>query len=308
MIAELLTAALQWCAIAALAPLVVGFIQALVAALQGRRGPGPLQPYRDLRRLWGRSRISPRPHSLVYDLAPPAVAGATATALLLLPTVAGDGFPGLGGDAIVLVGLLAFGRLALALSAWDTGNGFSLIGAARDMAFAIFAEGLFLAAIAALALVSGGTSLAGMSAAASEPDAWQQVIRWSAILGLGLVVLAETGRRPIDNPETHLELTMVHEGPLLEYGGRDLALLKWSAMTRAAILYFLLVVTALPRPEAALPGALVLAGWSAALCLATALAESSQAKMRILRVPAFLGAGIVVVLLGVAAGLWGGLA
>lgn len=308
MSADLLFVIAQWVAGFALAPLLAGLIQALVAGLQGRRGPGPFQPYRDLRRLWGRSRISPQPHSVAYDLAPLIVVACAATGLLLLPAFGSTSMPGLGDDAIVLVGVLAIGRLALALSAWDTGNGFSLMGAARDMTFAVFAEGLFITSLAALALTSGGTGLSGMSAAAAEPEAWQQVIRWSAILGMGLMVLAETGRRPIDNPETHLELTMIHEGPLLEYGGRDLALLKWGAMVRGWILFYLLVMTALPRPGGTLAGTLTVAGWLLALCLLVAVSESAQAKMRILRVPAFLAAGIALVLLGVAAGLWGGLA
>lgn len=308
MIVDVLTICAQWCIAAALAPLILGLVQAFIARLQGRRGPGPLQPYRDLRRLWGRSRISPQPHSIAYELAPLVSVSCVATALLMLPAPGASPLPGLGDDAIVLVGLLAVGRFVLALSAWDTGNGFSLMGAARDMAFAVAAEGLFIVTIIALALTAAGTGLATMGAAAAEPEAWQQVIRWSAIIGLGLVALAETGRRPIDNPETHLELTMVHEGPLLEYGGRDLALLKWAAAARGLILIYLLAVVALPRPQGSVAGGLTLAAWLAAICLLTAVAESTQAKMRILRVPAFLGAGIAVVLLGVAAGLWGGLA
>lgn len=301
---SLLQVALAACS----APLIPGLLTALTARLQGRRGPGILQPYRDLRRLWGRSRITPEPASAIYELAPVVTAACAIVALALLPAPGASGMPGLGDDFLVLVAVLALSRFVMALSAWDTGNGFTLMGAARDLTFAVFAEAAFILCIVALALVGGGTGLAGLAAAAAEPEAWQQVVRWAAVLGLALVTLAETGRRPIDNPDTHLELTMIHEGPLLEYGGRDLALCRWAAAVRAWIIIFLLAVIALPRPEGDLLGTAVILIWALAACLLIAVSESVQAKMRILRVPALLAAGMALVLIGVAAGLWGGLA
>lgn len=308
MVGDLLAGLLQLCLALLLAPLIPGLLTALIARLQGRRGPGILQPYRDLRRLWGRSRITPEPSSAIYELAPVVSAACAVVALALLPAPGAAGLPGLGDDWLVLIAVLGLARFAVALSAWDTGNGFTLMGAARDLTFAAFAEALLLLCIVALALVGGGSGLAGLAAAAAEPEAWQQVVRWAAVFGLILVILAETGRRPIDNPETHLELTMIHEGPLLEYGGRDLALLRWASAARAWVLLYLLAVIALPRPQGLLAGAAAIGAWALAACLAIAISESVQAKMRILRVPALLGAAMVLVLIGVAAGLWGGLA
>lgn len=305
---DLATSILQLTLATALAPLPVGLIQTLMARLQGRRGPGPLQPYRDLRRLWGRSRVSPLPRSPFYETAPVAVAALALVGLALLPAPAAAGLPGLGDDALVLAGVAVAARLATALSAWDTGNGFALMGAARDLAFAAFAEALLVVSLAALVINAGGTDLAAMASAAAEDDAWRQVGRWAAVLGLGFVLIAETGRRPIDNPETHLELTMVHEGPLLEYGGRDLALFEWASAARAWTLFYLLAVVALPRPGGMLAGAATIGVWVLGICLALAVSESIQAKMRILRVPALLGTATVLVLIGIAAGLWSGLA
>lgn len=308
MVGELAISLVQLALAASLAPLIPGVLTATIARLQGRRGPGALQPYRDLRRLWGRSRITPEGTSVIYELAPVLAATCALVALALLPAPGTSGMPGLGDDFLVLIAVLALSRFALALSAWDTGNGFTLMGAARDLAFAVFAEALFILCVVALALAGGGTGLSGLAAAAGEPQAWQQVVRWAAVLGLCLVAVAELGRRPIDNPETHLELTMVHEGPLLEYGGRDLALFKWAAAARCWIIIFLLAIVALPRPEGDLAGALMVAVWVAAACVLIALSESVQAKMRILRVPALLGAGMALVVIGIAAGMWGGLA
>ena len=305
---EVLVTCLQLILAVILAPLLPGFIQTAVARLQGRRGPDPLQPYRDLRRLWGRSRISPLPRSAIYELTPVAVSALALITLALLPAPGAEGLPGLGDDAIVLIGLAAAGRMLIALSAWDTGNGFALMGAARDLTFAVFAEALLILSLAALAFNAGATDLSTLASSAAGEDAWRQVSRWAAVLGLALVVIAETGRRPIDNPDTHLELTMVHEGPLLEFGGRDLALLEWAASARAWTVFYLLTVIALPRPDGLIGGAVFIALSVLGLCLAISFSESIQAKMRVLRIPALLGVAIALVMIGIAAGLWSGLA
>ena len=155
---------------------------------------------------------------------------------------------GLGHDAIVLVGLLALARFAIGAAAWDTGSGFALMGASRDLTFAVFVEGLFLLVLVLLALPASSTDLVAMSAAGADGEAWREPVRWAAVIALALVVLAETGRQPIDNPDTHLELTMIHEGPLLEYAGRDLALLQWAAAARHWIVLVLVAEVAMPHP------------------------------------------------------------
>jgi formate hydrogenlyase subunit 4 len=303
-----LAAAIQVVGGVAVAPLLPGTIQALKARLQGRRGPAPLQPYRELRRLWGKSLADPQPTTIVYRLAPCAVAAATVLALLLVP-IAGlaPDWP-LGNDALVLVGLLALARFALAAASWDSGSGFALIGSSRDLTLSVFAEALLVLAIVLAALPAGSTDLVSMSAAVNGSGAWSEPVHWCATAAFGLVVLAETGRQPIDNPDTHLELTMIHEGPLLEYAGRDLALLEWSAAARHWIVLVLGAELFLPHWGGFGARLAWLAAGVALLCAALALTETAQPKMRILRVPALLMGGCLLALVGLASRLLGGLA
>jgi formate hydrogenlyase subunit 4 len=289
----------------ALSPLLPGLVQTAKGRLQGRRGPSPLQPYRELRRLWRRSRVTPAPRTLVYELAPPLVAGASLLALLLLPVGSSGASWGLGHDAIVLVGLLALARFAITAAAWDTGSGFALMGASRDLTFAVFVEGLLVLVIVLLALPAASTDLVTMSAVAADGGPWREPVRWAAMAALALVVLAETGRQPIDNPDTHLELTMVHEGPLLEYAGRDQALLQWAAAARHWIMLVLVAELALPHPGPFAVQLAWLGGWLFALAMGLAVVETLQAKMRILRVPLLLGGGAALCLLGLVSSLLG---
>jgi formate hydrogenlyase subunit 4 len=303
--ADLLAGVCQLAGGLLLAPLAAGLIQTLKGCLQGRRGPSPVQPYRELRRVWRRSRGTPEPRSIVYELAPPVVAGALALSLLLLP-IGSHGAPwGLGHDALVLVGLLALARFAITAAAWDTGSGFALMGAARDLLFAVLADGLFLLVIVLLAVPAASTDMVTMALVAADGAPWREPVRWAAVAALVLVVLTETGRQPIDNPDTHLELTMVHEGPLLEYAGRDQALLQWAAAARHWIMLVFAAEVALPHPGAFVAQLGWLAGWLVALALALALIETLQAKLRILRVPVLLGAGIALALIGLISSLLG---
>jgi formate hydrogenlyase subunit 4 len=285
----------------ALAPLLPGTIQTLKARLQGRRGASPLQPYRVLQRLWRKSAVDPEGAGAVYRLAPPLVAAALIVALTLLP-IAGDsaGWP-FGNDALVLLGLLALARFAVAAAAWDPGNGFALMGSARDLTLAVFAEALLSLALLLAALPAQSTDLLAMSDAAAGADIWREPAHWCAALAFALVVLAETGRQPVDNPDTHLELTMIHEGPLLEYAGRDLALLQWAAAARHWLVLVLAAELFVPHPAGTVGRLAVLAAALAALCAALAVTETAQAKMRILRVPGLLALGCLVALVGLGA-------
>jgi formate hydrogenlyase subunit 4 len=303
-----LTVAIQLLGGFVLAPLLPGTIQSLKARLQGRRGPSPLQPYRELRRLWGKSLADPRPTTIVYLLAPCVVAAATALAVLLVPVGGRTGGWGLGDDALVLIGLLALARFALAAASWDTGSGFALMGAGRDLTLAVAAEALLVLSFLLAAIPAGSTGLAAMSAAANGSGIWGEPGHWCAAAAFGLVVLFETGRQPIDNPDTHLELTMIHEGPLLEYAGRDLALLQWSAAARHWIVLVLAVELFLPHWGGFGAQLACLFGGVALLCVALAVTETAQAKMRILRAPALLAGGCALALIGLASWLLGGLA
>jgi formate hydrogenlyase subunit 4 len=297
---ETVAAAAQLVGGIALAPLLPGLVQHWKARLQGRRGPSPLQPYRELRRLWSKSAVEPDESTAVYRLAPAIVAASVLAAVLVVPVSAVSPGFGLGTDALALLGLLALGRFALAAAAWDTGSGFSLMGASRDLTLSVFVEATLVLALAVTAVTAGSTDLRAIIAGTAGADVWTRPALALAAIGFGLVVLAETGRQPVDNPDTHLELTMIHEGPLLEYAGRDLAYLHWAAAARHWIVLVLAAEVFLPHPHATtlqlvtLPAALVL------LCAALALTETLVAKMRVLLVPRLLAVGAVAALLGIA--------
>ena len=282
----------------ALAPLLPGTIQAVKARLQGRRGPSPLQPYRELRRLWGKTLVDPQPTTVIYRLAPCLVVAAMVLALFLVPIAGLSPAWPLGNDALVLVGLFALARFAMAAASWDTGSGFALMGSSRDLTLSVFAEALLILALVLAALPVGSTDLVAMSAGANGSAIWGEPAHWCAAVAFGLVVLFETGRQPIDNPDTHLELTMIHEGPLLEYGGRDLALLEWSAAARHWLVLVVAAELFLPHWGGFGVRLACLAGGVALLCVALALTETAQAKMRILRAPGLLAAGCLLALVG----------
>jgi formate hydrogenlyase subunit 4 len=281
-----------------LAPLLPGAIQTVKARLQGRRGASALQPYRTLRRLWSKSMVQPEGAGVVYRLAPPLAAACLVIAVLLVPVGGRSGDWGLGNDALVLIGLLALARFALAAAAWDPGNGFALMGVARDLMLAVFGEAVLMLAVLGAALPAGGTDLVAMSRAAAGAHVWGEPAHWCGVIAFALVVLVETGRQPIDNPDTHLELTMIHEGPLLEYAGRDLALLQWAAAARHWVVLVLGAELFLPHWGAFGPRLGLLAAGVGVLCGALAVGETAQAKMRILRAPALLGLGCAIALAG----------
>ena len=282
-----------------LAPLLPGLIQHWKARLQGRRGPSPIQPYRELRRLWGKSTVTVEGASVVYRVAPAVATASLATALLLVPVAASAPSLGVGRDAFALLGLLALARFAVAAASWDVASGFSLMGASRDLTISVSVEATFVLAVAAAALVAGTTDLAGMIAGTAGGSVWSGPALGLAAVAFALVVVAETGRQPVDNPDTHLELTMIHEGPLLEYAGRDLAMLLWGAAVRHWLVLVIAATVFLPHPRAVwqqltlLPVVLVL------LCAGLALVETLVVKMRILLVPRLLMVGAAAALLAI---------
>ncbi|HZJ28825.1 MAG TPA: NADH-quinone oxidoreductase subunit H [Solirubrobacterales bacterium] len=289
-----------------LAPLLPGLVQSFKGRLQGRRGPSPFQPYRELARLWTRSPVSPEGVSAIYGVVPAVVAASLALALLLVPIGGVSPEWPVGHDALLVVGLLALARFALAASAWDTGSGFGLMSAARDLTLGVAVEGLLLLVLVLASLPLGSTDLRSLSDAAAGAAIWTAPAHWMAALGFALVVIAETGRQPVDNPDTHLELTMIHEGPLLEYAGRDLAFLQWAAAARHWIVLTLAVELFLPHPTAFAGRLLALAVGLPVLCFGLALVESWQAKMRLLRVPRLLAMGAAFCLVGLITWFAGG--
>ena len=220
-------------------------------------------------------------------------------AVLIVPAAAGAPSLGVGRDALALLGVFALGRFAVAAASWDVGNGFALMGASRDLMIAVFTDATFVLAVAVAALVAQTTDLSAMIAGTAGSATWSNPALALAAVAFAFVLVAETGRQPIDNPDTHLELTMIHEGRLLEYAGRDLAFLHWSAAARHWIVLVLATQIFLPHSTsvwgqlALLPVALV------ALCAGLALLETLTAKMRILLAPRLLAVGAAAALLGI---------
>jgi formate hydrogenlyase subunit 4 len=289
----------------ALAPLLPGLVQHWKARLQGRRGPTPLQPYRELHRLWRKSTVTVEGTTAVYRLAPAIVVATLVIAVALVPVAARAPDLGTGHDVLALIGLLALARFALAAASFDVANGFSLMGASRDLTISVFVDATLVLAVAVAALVAGTTDLRGIVAATAGTHPWSSPALALAAVAFALVVIAETGRQPIDNPDTHLELTMIHEGPLLEYAGRDLAYLQWASAARHWLVLVLGAQIFLPHATSVWLQLGLLPVSLAALCGALAVAETLNAKMRVLLVPRLLAVGSIVALLGVVARLVG---
>ncbi|HVO11499.1 MAG TPA: NADH-quinone oxidoreductase subunit H [Vicinamibacteria bacterium] len=291
-----------------LGPLVSGVIQKLKARLQCRAGASVAQPYRDLAKLLRKGTVQSDTASAFYRAIPPLVLAAVVCAAAMVPVVvlpAAGGFTL--GDAILLVGLLALARFLTALGALDAGGAFGGMGASREMTVAPLVEPVLLLVVFSVATAAGTTDL-GLIAArrASDPAVWHSpdLLALAAML---VLLLAETGRIPVDNPDTHLELTMIHEGMLLEQSGPGLAAMALASHTKQLVM--MAVVGALffpiglaPRPEPLLlvPAALAFLGKTAVLALFVGLVESSYAKLRFFRLPQFLGMGFLCAFLALA--------
>lgn len=284
----------------ALAPLLPGLIQHWKARLQGRRGPTPLQPYRELRRLWGKSMVDPEGAGPVYRLAPGVVAAALVASVLVVPVAEAAPTLGPGHDALVLLGLLALARFAITCASWDVSNGFSLIGASRELTLSAFVEATFVLSVAVASLVAGTTDLRGIVAGTAGIDVWGSPTLALGGVAFAFVAIAETGRQPVDSPDTHLELTMIHEGPLLEYAGRDLAYLQWAAAARHWLVLVLAAQVFLPHPRGVWLQLATLPVSLAALCASLAVLETLLAKMRVLLVPRLVAIGATAAIIGIA--------
>nr|WP_235913888.1 NADH-quinone oxidoreductase subunit H [Pseudoroseomonas coralli] len=290
----------------AVGPLLVGLVRWLKARLMGRQGANPLQPWRDLLKLLRKQPLLAENASVVSLAAPYAALGATAAAAALVPGFTHGMLLAPMADLILIAGLLALARFALALAAMDVGTAFGDLGAAREMSFAAFTEPAFMLAVLAFAMLAGTTNLDAVGSLLQEGMVGLRVTLGLASLALLAVALAENGRLPVDNPATHLELTMVHEAMLLESSGRQLALWEMQGALRLALWLSLLAALFLPfgtapadaGPLAWLFGLLAWAIKLGLLAVALAILESVIAKMRVFRVPEFLGAALLLALLG----------
>jgi len=290
-----------------LAPGVVGLIRWMKARLQNRRGAPVWQPYWELAKLFQKEVVVSNNASWLFRAAPFVVFGSAVTVTLFVPILAVPlPFDGVG-DLLVVVYLLLLGTFFLSLAGLDPGSPFGGMGASREMTIAALAEPTVALAIFALALSAGSTNLGQIVARTmSHPGAALSPGHLLAFLALFIVALAETGRLPIDNPATHLELTMIHEAMVLEYSGRYLALIEWAAAVKLLVFFSLLgnlfvpagISMALTPATLAIAVVTLLAKF-AVLAGAVAIMETRIAKLRLFRVPELLSVSFVLGLLAV---------
>ncbi|NUK55464.1 NADH-quinone oxidoreductase subunit H, partial [Streptomyces lunaelactis] len=277
--------------------------------MEGRVGAGVLQPWRDTRKLLRKEPISAIGTGPAFRIAPALLVATTVVVAALVPLLSTDTPVAGRADLILVVALLALGTVALALAGLDTGTAFGGMGASREMTIAALVEPTLLMAVFALSIPAGSTNLpAIVSGAVHDPARLASPAGLLATAALAVAVLAETGRLPVDNPSTHLELTMVHEAMVLEYAGPDLALVELGAQMRLTVLLGLLASLFAPwgiattASAAGLALALVLFVVKVAL-LGTVLAaaEVFWAKLRLFRVPELLAGSFLLALLAVTA-------
>jgi formate hydrogenlyase subunit 4 len=300
------TALVQLLFLLMVAPLVSGLIKTLKARLQIRRGPGILQPYRDLYKLFRKGMVLPDTASWIFAATPYVVFTTTAIAGLMIPMVSAKAPLGLFGGVLAVVYLLGLGRFFLALAGLDTGSSFGGLGSSREMTIAALAEPAMMLAIFTVAIGANSTSLSEIARVATS-STWHFLApaQMLAFAALFLVLIAETGRIPVDNPATHLELTMIHEAMILEYSGPYLGLIEWGASIKQLLLMTLLINAFLPF---GLHAAWSIGGLLASLAylllkllvlaVAIVLVETTNAKMRFFRVPDLLAMAFTMAALG----------
>jgi len=305
-----LAGAMQLFAVMVGAPLVIGVTRQIRALLEGRAGGGMLQPWRDLRKQLGKQQITPLGTTVVFAAAPVVVAATTLLIAAIAPLVATGSPLDSGADLFAVVGLLFLGTVALALAGIDTGTSFGGMGASREITIAALVEPTILLAVFALSIPAGSANLGALVAHTMDhPGEVASLAGVLAFAALVIVIIAETGRLPVDNPVTHLELTMVHEAMVLEYSGPRLALVEWAAGMRLTVLLALLANLFAPWGVAGTrPGALdIVIGVVAivtkvgVLAALLATAEVFMAKLRLFRVPELLAGSFLLALLSVTA-------
>lgn len=305
MIAALAVQGLQMVLVLAMAPLLLGFTRKMKARLLRRRGPPMLQPYRDLLRLIRKEVVLADNASWLFRSGPYMVFSATWVAAALVPTFATGLHFSWAADLIAITALIGSARFFLALLGMDVGTSFGGIGASREMMFATLAEPAMIMIAFTVALVAGSTQLSAIAQFMLTSGSLR-VSLGLALAALVIVALAENARIPVDNPATHLELTMVHEAMVLEYSGRHLAVLEFAAALKLLLYISLIgcifVPWGLAQPGDGLASYVVgLAAYVGKLALGgflLVLIETSIAKMRVFRVPDFLGIALMLGLLG----------
>jgi formate hydrogenlyase subunit 4 len=288
-----------------LAPLLTGYVRKVKARLLRRRGPDLVQPYRDLHKLLRKEVVLADNASWVFRVAPYVIFATTWVAAALVPTFATGLALSPAADLIAIVALLGSARFMLALAGLDVGTSFGGIGASREMMIASLAEPAMLLIVFTLSLLAGSTQLSSVATFMQGPDVGLRVSLAMALVGLVMVAIAENARIPVDNPATHLELTMVHEAMILEYSGRHLAVIEAAASLK--LLLYLSLIGAMFAPWGVAVAGETIGSYAVGLVAYTAklaaigfllaVFETAIAKMRVFRVSDFLGAALMLGLL-----------
>src|SRR5438034_568609 len=285
-----------------LAPLLSGLIKNWKAKLQNRRGPRVWQPYFDVLKFLRKDMVISEHTSWVFSAAPYMVFITALLAGLMVPMVTAQAPLSLFGGALAIVGLLALGRFFLALGGLDPASAFGGMGSSREMTLAAIAEPALMLAIFTVAITAGSTDLSHI-VEVTRLSTWQLLnpAHVLAFVALFIVLLAETGRIPVDNPATHLELTMIHEAMLLEYSGRYLALIEWGASVKQLVLmalvaniFFPVGLAADTKPAAVGLGLVYFGAKLIVLAGAVVLVETTNAKLRLFRVPDLLSTAFIL--------------
>jgi len=305
LILDLAVQGVQMVLVLLLAPLVTGIVRKAKARMLRRRGPPLLQPYRDLARLMRKDVVLADNASWLFRVIPYLVFAATWVAASLVPTFGAGLMFSWSADLIAIIALLGSARFFQALAGLDVGTSFGGIGSSREVMIASLAEPAMIMIVFTLALLAGSTQLATMVNFMMSPDVGLRVSLGLALIALIMVAIAENARIPVDNPATHLELTMVHEAMVLEYSGRHLALIDLAASLK--LLLYISLIACLFAPwgiagasaglVAVAIGAIAYVGKLAVGGFLLAFFETSIAKMRVFRVPQFLGAALMLGLL-----------
>ncbi len=300
-IRDLLVQGAQMALVLALAPLLTGLVRKVKARLNRRRGPPLVQPYRDLAKLLGKEAVLADNASWLFRATPYLVFATTWVAAALVPTFAAGLLFSWSADLIAIIALLASARFFLALAGMEIGTSFGGIGASREVMIASLAEPAMIMVVFTLALVAGSTQLSTVAETLAA-GVGLRVSLGLALFALVMVAIAENARIPIDNPATHLELTMVHEAMVLEYSGRHLAVIELAAALK--LLLYLSLIASVFLPWSVAPAGAGLAALATGLLLYVGklaaggallgFFETTIAKMRVFRVPDFLGAGLML--------------
>lgn len=293
----------------ALAPLLVGMMRVIRSRLEGRVGPPVFQPWRDLRKLLGKQRMVSDNTGLVFSLTPLVLLASAALVAGIVPFLSTRSALDQVGDLFAVVYLLLLGTVFLALAGLDAGTAFGGMGASRGMTITAIAEPTVLVAIFALSVSTGSSNLGAIVASTlAHPAAAASPQSLLAFGALAVVTIAETGRIPVDNPSTHLELTMIHEAMVLEYSGPDLALIELGGYLRLVVFLGLLANLFVPwgiattaQPLDLLGAAVAVAVKIVVLAAAIAIVEVFMAKVRLFKVPELLAASFVLAFLAVTA-------